>query len=335
MYGNGYFYQMFRTVIPPGESEVKINLSDRILCIGSCFANMVGRKLDEHKFTVKVNPYGIIFNPESIFNLLDFSINHHFPAPHTYIKNQGIFYNYHLHSDFGSPDHRPLKDQIEQAIKSTATWLSEADWLILTFGTAIIYERADNGETVANCHKMPSRLFNKRFLTGEEIRGRFELLINRLKPLNRHLKVMLTVSPVRHIKDGLESNAVSKSILRVASHYLAENFAHVTYFPGYEIMMDDLRDYRFYERDMIHPSSVAEDYIWEMFGQSYFSTDSRTFIREWQKIRKALAHRPFHPQSENHRNFLKKLLMQLHTINDTVDVRAEIEEIERQLNDGN
>ena len=331
MWCNGYFYIMFRTAIQPGESNVKINLSDKILCIGSCFADMVGHKLEEHKFDVHVNPYGIIFNPDSIFNLLDYSIDNHFPGLHTYLKNQGVFYNYDLHSDFGSLDSGQLKEQIEQTIRSTNTRLSETNWLILTLGTAIIYQRVDNGETVANCHKMPSGLFNKRFLTEEEIEVRFEVLINKLKSLNEDVNIILTVSPVRHVKDGLELNTVSKSILRVACHHLTERYPQVTYFPGYEIMMDDLRDYRFYERDMIHPSEEAKDYIWEIFGKNYFSADVRAFTEEWKKIRKSLAHRPFHPQSENHQNFLKQLLMQLHTVNNSVDVSKEIEEVERQL----
>ena len=322
---------MFRTVVPPGESKDKINLSDKILCIGSCFADMVGRKLGENKFNVNINPYGIAFNPYSIFNLLDCSIDNRFPPPHTYLKNQGVFYNYDLHSDFGSLDQGQLKDRIEQTIRKTAGWLSKVNWLILTFGTAIVYQRTDNGETVANCHKMPSDHFDKRFLTDNEIRTGFKRLMDKLKSFNPQVNIILTVSPVRHIKDTLELNAVSKSTLRVACHQLSESFPSVKYFPAYEIMVDDLRDYRFYKRDMIHPSEEAEDYIWKIFGKCYFSAEVNAFIKDWQKIQKSLAHRPFHPHSENHQDFLKKLLMRLHTVNDVVDVSAEIEQVEEQL----
>ena len=323
---------MFRTALPPGDSEDKISLSDKILCMGSCFAGMVGRKLKENKFEAFVNPFGVIFNPHSIFDLLNFSIDQHIPPVNTYVRNQGVFYNDHLHADFSHPDREQLKALIEKALQNTATWLSEANWLILTFGTAIVYQRADTGKIVANCHKMPSRFFNKRFLTEEEIDSGFALLIEKIESINPRVNVILTVSPVRHIKDGLEDNAVSKALLRVTCHHLAERFRRVSYFPAYEIMLDDLRDYRFYERDMIHPTPVAEDYIWEMFGQKYFSAEAREFIKEWQKIRKSLDHRPFHPHTESHQNFLKKLLMQLHTINDTVNVKSEIEAVTRQLN---
>lgn len=322
---------MFRTVVPPGESKDKINLSDKVLCIGSCFADMVGRKLAENKFNVNINPYSIAFNPYSIFNLLEYSIENRFPPPHTYLKNQGVFYNYDLHSDFGDLDRGQLKGRIEQTIRKTAGWLSKINWLILTFGTAIVYQRTDNGETVANCHKMPSDYFDKQFLTDNEIRTGFKRLMDKLISINPQLNIILTVSPVRHIKDTLELNAVSKSILRVACHHLSENFSSVKYFPAYEIMMDDLRDYRFYKRDMIHPSEEAEDYIWKVFGKRYFSAEVNAFIKDWQKIRKSLTHRPFHVQSENHQDFLKKLLMRLHTVNDVVDVSAEIEQVEEQI----
>lgn len=322
---------MFRTTIPPGENRDKISLSDKVICIGSCFADMVGHKLEEHKFNADVNPYGIVFNPDSIFTLLDYSISNRFPPAHTYLKNQGMFYNYNLHSHFWGVDGQQLKEKVEKAIQSTARGLPETNWLILTFGTSIIYQRADNGETVANCHKMPAGLFNKRLLTEEEIKNNFGLVMDKIKSVNPNINIILTVSPVRHIKEGLELNAVSKSILRVACHQLAESFTNVNYFPAYEIMMDDLRDYRFYKGDMVHPSEVAEDYIWGIFSQNYFSPDVRAFIEMWRKIRKSLDHRPFHPQSANHRGFLKKLLVQLQAISDTVDVNAEIEGVERQL----
>ena len=323
---------MFRTAIPPGDSKVKISLSDKILCTGSCFASMVGHKLEENKFKALVNPFGTVFNPLSIFDLLNFSIDQHIPPANTYVNNQGIFYNDHLHADFSHPDREQLKVRIEKTLQSAATWLSEVNWLILTFGTAIVYQRAETGKIVANCHKMPSRLFNKRLLTEEEIISAFTVLVEKIKSINPGVNVILTVSPVRHIKDGLEDNAVSKALLRITCHHLAGRFPWVSYFPAYEIMLDDLRDYRFYERDMIHPTPVAEDYIWEMFAQKYFSAEVRDFMNEWQKIRKSLNHRPFHPHSESHQNFLKKLLMQLHAISDAIDVKSEIETVTRQLN---
>ncbi|MDN5214049.1 GSCFA domain-containing protein [Fulvivirgaceae bacterium BMA12] len=328
---NGYFHIMFRTPIGVKENEKKIDLADQTLCIGSCFADMVSHKLKDHKFKVTANPFGIIFNPRSIFKLLAAAIEKHSPAPDTYVKSQDVFYNYDLHSDFADLDKKVLKHKVEKVFQEVTTDLSAAKWLILTFGTAVIYQRKDNGETVANCHKIPSDHFTKKLLTLAEIRLEFSQLMAQLKSFNPGINIIITVSPVRHIKEGLELNAASKSLLRVACHDLAEHFPQVTYFPGYEIMMDDLRDYRFYERDMIHPSAEAEDYIWEVFSQTYFSSRVRGFIETWQKIKKSLSHKPFQPQSKNYQNFLKKLLAQLHAIADTVNVDVEIEEVTQRL----
>ncbi len=322
---------MFRTPIVVKENGEKIGLADQTLCIGSCFADMVARRLKEHKFKVTANPFGIIFNPRSIFKLLSMAIEKHRPATGTYVKNQDVFYNYDLHSDFADLNKKTLQSKVEKVFQKVTTDLSAAKWLILTFGTAVIYQKKDTGETVANCHKIPSDHFTKKLLTLGEIKSEFSQLITQLKSFNPGINIIITVSPVRHIKEGLALNAASKSLLRVACHDLAEHFSQVTYFPGYEIMMDDLRDYRFYERDMIHPSAVAEDYIWEVFAQTYFSSDVRSFIEIWQKIKKSLSHKPFQPQSKNYQNFLKKLLAQLHAIADTVNVDVELEEVTQRL----
>jgi hypothetical protein len=203
--------------------------------------------------------------------------------------------------------------------------------LILTFGTSFIYKLLNPQVYVANCHKMPKNLFEKELLSVKDICRGFAVLYRELKEINPNLRIILTVSPVRHTKDGMAENQVSKSILRAACHYLTTDYEDVEYFPSYEIMMDDLRDYRFYKPDMIHPNEVAEQYIFEKFSETYFDENLKDFIKKWQPIQKALAHRPFDEKSESHQKFLKKLLKDLQEISTLVNVEKEISEISFSL----
>jgi hypothetical protein len=184
---------------------------------------------------------------------------------------------------------------------------------------------------VANCHKRPSRDFEKRLLSVDDIVTSFSELYTRLKKINPGLHTILTVSPVRHLRDTIPLNSVSKAVLRMACHRIATEFGGVDYFPAYEIMIDDLRDYRFYDRDMIHPSSVAEDYIWERFAECYLDDDARQFMKKWTKIQAALHHKPFHVKSPGHQNFVKEMLNKLQDVQSIVNVDAEIKTIQAQL----
>src|SRR5690606_20279404 len=186
-------------------------------------------------------------------------------------------------------------------------------------------------DPVANCHKMPSSGFDKRLISAEEIFNSFSSLYTRLQELNPGIRIILTVSPVRHIRDTLPFNQVSKSILRVACHQLAGTFKDVEYFPSYEIMMDDLRDYRFYKPDMIHPTEQAEDYIWEKFIESNLTIEAKKFVFQWKSIQTALQHKPFHVQSRGHQNFLKQTIHKLEQLSDIVNVDEEIAALKAQL----
>ncbi len=181
--------------------------------------------------------------------------------------------------------------------------LQESDWLIITYGTSWVYRHKDNGSIVANCHKQPASWFMKELLNVDEIVSSFEQLMAALKVFNPDLKVILTISPVRYTKDTLEGNSVSKSVLRVACENILRAQPDVYYFPAFEIMMDDLRDYRFYKADMIHPSEVAEDYIWEKFAASWFDDQLLAFVSSWKQILQALQHRAFHPDPKRTSSF--------------------------------
>jgi hypothetical protein len=204
--------------------------------------------------------------------------------------------------------------------------------LIITFGTAFIYKLKSNNEIVANCHKQPSYNFTKELLTVEEIIVSFELFLNQFKIQNSKLKIILTVSPVRHTKDTLTLNSVSKSILRIACHELSKQFSNVSYFPSYEIMLDDLRDYRFYKEDMIHPTEVAEEYIWNKFSDVFFESETKQLIKEWSSVSMALNHKPFREDSEEYKIFLTETLKKLELLKGKINVKEEINFITNKLN---
>ncbi|HXA02678.1 MAG TPA: GSCFA domain-containing protein, partial [Cytophagaceae bacterium] len=213
----------------------------------------------------------------------------------------------------------------------THKFLLNAKILTITFGTAYVYRLKSNHELVSNCHKMPSSLFTKELLKAEQITKSFDIFYKKIITANPGLKIILTVSPVRHTKDSIQLNSVSKSVLRLACHSLAAANENISYFPAYEIMMDDLRDYRFYKEDMIHPTAVAENYIWEKFIDTYMETQSKEFIREWSGILKGLQHKPFHPESESHQAFIKETIRKVKSLSSRADLRIELNMLELQL----
>jgi len=321
----------FRTVVSPRPSPSKIGISDRILTIGSCFADIMGSRLKSAKVPTLTNPFGNLYNPHSIFKAIRYAIANELPTPNTFVKHQDVFLNYDLHSEVSSLHQDKLQSQLTEIIGTSHDFIKNAQWLILTFGTAWVYTRKDTGEVVANCHKQPKTLFTKSLMTQKQILNSFDSFYGNLKQLNPSIKIILTVSPVRHINDTLELNSVSKSVLRTSCYTIVQENPEIMYFPAYEIMLDDLRDYRFYKPDMIHPNVVAEDYIWSGFTTSYFEPSLLEFMKTWQNIQNALTHRPFHPTSTAHQAFLKELLATLEGFRGMVNVEEEIKQIEAQL----
>lgn len=291
----------------------------RIVTAGSCFADNIGQKVFESKFKVLANPMGVCYNPMSIHkSFLTQEVDEAL-----FVESQGTWRHFDFHSKFGEIDRSKVLQNLMSRLQSVAQF--DADVVMMTYGTAWVYRR--QGKIVANCHKRPGSEFEKVLLTPEEIVESFSDLHKKIKK-----KIILTLSPVRHVKDTLELNQVSKSVLRVAIHEIKKKFPEVDYFPAYEIVMDDLRDYRFYDADMIHPSQVAIDYIWEKFGEQYFSAETKQLNARWEKVSQSISHRAFHPESKEHLAFLKKTLSDLHELKTRLDVSKEIEEIERRLN---
>lgn len=306
-----YTCDMFRTEVDVPASGLDLKLEDKVITIGSCFAEVIGGKLKQSKVDVLANPFGTIFNPVSVCRLLNAALGKNISFEEHLVHHNNIWYAYDLHSSVSSPEKEQLLKQVHERLQLTSEHLRSSSLLVITLGTAIAYQLTQTGDIVANCHKLPAKNFTRVLLNLEETRLYFEETLNLLKSINPKLKVLLTVSPVRHVKETLPMNSVSKSELRLLCHYLQQANADVLYFPAYEMMIDDLRDYRYYKDDMLHPTSLAENYIWGKFTKAYYDKQFQQFITEWEKIARAIAHKPFHPESEGHQAFLKTTQQQL------------------------
>lgn len=306
-----------------------IQLHDSVATFGSCFADVIGNYLTTNKFNTLANPFGTVYNPISIHQTLRMICGKEVPDEVNFVESQGAWFHYQFHSSFYDSSREALREKIEEKIKITHEHIKSCRVVILTYGTGFVYRRKDNQEIVSNCHKMPSSLFTKELLSTELILQSANETLDLLRMLNPQIRVITTVSPVRHTKDTLQLNSVSKSILRLCAHELQKS--GVEYFPAYEIMMDDLRDYRFYKTDRIHPTEEAEGYIIEKFGDQYFDTATKNLLMEWNSIRQALQHKPFQPNSSAHQIFLRKTLERLERIRQTLPVESEITAIKSQL----
>ncbi|HEU5289583.1 MAG TPA: GSCFA domain-containing protein [Cyclobacteriaceae bacterium] len=322
---------MFRTEIIPEASPVKINIKDPILTTGSCFSDAIGTKLFESKFIVLTNPFGVSYNPHSIHKTLRYALHNQAVPENTFAESQELFVNYDFHSSFSSLKKSEIENKIQETVSTAHNFLKHTKWIFITYGTAWVYERKDTGDIVSNCHKLPASGFTKSLLSQKKVLESFDVFYSDLKTVNPGCKLILTVSPVRHIKDTLPLNSVSKSVLRLACQTISETCSDVFYFPSYEIMLDDLRDYRFYKADMIHPSAEAEEYIWNKFSDSYFDGITKEFIKKWAPIHTSLQHKAFHAGSTTHQSFLRKTLSQLEELSKTVNVDNEIALLKSQL----
>ncbi len=320
----------FHTELTPELLPVPIRFTDRIVTIGSCFAEVMGHQLSDHKLAVTSNPFGTIFNPVSIHKVIALALSGDQPDEQLYVERNSAWFHYDFHSSLWAHSRAELTEQLMTRLRVVKEALTRADWVILTLGTAVVYRHIETEQVVANCHKMPGALFEKYLYASDHVRDTLTKLIKTLRRANPAGQVLLTVSPVRHTRDTLPLNQVSKSTLRVISHELTVWNPFVHYFPAYELMVDDLRDYRFYEADLIHPNSMAHDYIFEKFAGSAFDAELRHFIAEWNGIRKSLAHRPLQGGTA-YRQFLTKLLTRLEALPVGVDVSAELADVRGRL----
>ncbi len=324
---------MFRTELHPAPLPHKIRLNDSVLTIGSCFSDTIGKQLAQHKFSTLINPFGAVYNPISIHRLIGWSLKNQMPDESGYAQRDDVHFHYDFHSQFAALSVNHLKESLRHALALTHNFLQHTNWLMITYGTTWVYRLKSADRIVANCHKMPGRLFAKELLSQKKIIKSFDALYHPLKSKHPNVHILLTVSPVRHIRDTLELNSVSKSVLRLACHTICTAYPDVHYFPAYEILLDDLRDYRFYASDLIHPSEQAEDYVWQKLTEACMDENTRSFIAEWRSIRQALMHRPFLPGSQSHRRFIEDTIRRLKELSSVVNVKNEIEALKNQLHE--
>jgi hypothetical protein len=295
----------FRTTVKIESLKQKIGHNDSILSLGSCFADNIASRLAAAKFQITASPSGVLFNPESIASAIERYSRAAAPTAEELREGDEGWYSFDFHSSLSHSEREVALAQMQQAVEQGAEALAKAKVVIVTFGTAWVYRLKENGRVVANCHKQHQSLFSREMLSIEEIVERYAPL---MEGVLAGKKVIMTVSPIRHLSDGLEANSLSKAILRVAIDKLAERYDNVHYFPSFELLNDDLRDYRFYADDMTHPSAVAVDYIWERFEEYAFSAATIDIIKRLRKIADAVAHRPLNADTEAHRNFCLKMI---------------------------
>ena len=301
-----YLYRMkFRTEIEIRPYDRQLSYDDRLLALGSCFATEIGRRLAEAKFRIAVNPSGVLFNPLSVVRALRRYHNERPVAKEELQQADGRWFHYDFHGSLSGATPDEALTRINTAVAEGTRALREASVVLLTLGTAWVYERTDTGDAVANCHKQPADRFRRRRLTVEEIVSEIE---NALSAELSGKQILLTVSPVRHLGDGLTGNTVSKAVLRLAAEELTERHAQIAYFPAYEILCDDLRDYRFYADDLVHPSSQAVAYIWKHFCEALLTPDARHLLPRIAEVTAAARHRPLHPTAEAYRAFCRRQL---------------------------
>lgn len=301
----------FTTPIQLQEYPKKIDYQSPIFSMGSCFAEHMGQKFDYFQFAHLTNPFGIIFNPVSLERIISRVIDQRlFTEEDLFYHNEG-WHCFEVHSECSQFEKEEMLFYLNQQLEQAHNFLSEATFFILTLGTAWVYRHLESNEIVANCHKVPNHQFIKDLLDVDTIASSLHKLMKTVLQMNPKIQFIFTVSPVRHLKDGFVENQRSKSHLITALHSSLSHFPSSHYFPSYEIVMDELRDYRFYEADLMHPNAIAVDYIWEKFTESLINPSVYSLMKEVDSIQKSLYHRPFNPNSEAHLQFKQQLALRI------------------------
>jgi hypothetical protein len=315
-----------RTTFNIPASGRRITYTDPAMFIGSCFATSIGRQFETGRMPVMINPAGTVYNPVSVCNTLDSITNGRKIDKNNLYNNDGTWISFDHYTDFSSEDPDEVLDRINRKSDEALKFISRARFLFITFGTARVFRWIRSGKIVSNCHKIPATGFTHELLNVDEITALWTDQLDKLKRLFPDLKVIFTISPVRHWKDGAHGNQISKSVLFLAVEKLLEHPSRPDYFPAYELVMDDLRDYRFYEDDMLHVSGLAVDYIWNAFSNCYFDNTTMNLWQEISKISKAVSHRIQTESTEQIRKFYENIISRIDTItinNPSIDLKKE------------
>ncbi len=309
---------LFRTVITPEKAPFDIDHQDRILLIGSCFTEHIGHRLRDQKFSALINPFGIVYNPFSMAQCLEMLLDNAGSEQHwNLFEYQGLWHSWLHHGKFSDSSPEKTLDNIQKSFEIGSAFLKKTTHIILTLGTADVFRLVSDQSIVANNHKMPSALFRSERLTVSSMSDQLTAVLRRVKAENPDLKIIFSVSPIRHLRQGVVENQRSKATLVLAIEQILSDLPDSCYFPAYELLLDDLRDYRFYTDDMIHPSTVAQDYIWKFFSTMFFSESTQVINERIKRIVTASQHRPFHADTPLHQQFLSTQLKAIDDLRQT------------------
>jgi len=301
----------FRTPVEITEFNKKLTYNDSIMLFGSCFAENIGNKFLERKFLTDINPFGIIYNPVSLKNCIEILEKNKSFTKNDLFEENGVWKSFYHHSKFSNSDINSTLKNINERIIISSAFIKKTSFLLLTLGTAWVFEQKTSGKIVSNCHKSPASNFNHRLLSVDEAYEALKNIVEISKKINPDCTLIFTISPVRHLKNGAHKNQLSKAVLTLALQKLQDNYKEVQYFPAYEILLDELRDYRFFADDMIHPSQLAIEYIWEKLCFAFINKETLETMKEVENIIRDLQHRPFFPDTNAHQNFLKNLSLKI------------------------
>ncbi|WP_111684429.1 GSCFA domain-containing protein [Winogradskyella tangerina] len=285
----------------------QIDYNSEVVLLGSCFSENIGAKFSYFKFRTRINPFGILFNPLAIERFITRAINSDYYSEDELLFNNEQWLCLDAHSKLNSSSKDGLLSKLNSNLDDSLQKLTNATHVIITLGTSWVYRHIETDRIVSNCHKIPQKHFLKELLSVDTISQSLDAIISLVRSVNPKVNVIFTVSPVRHLKDGFVENTQSKAHLISAVHNMIDHRLHQYYFPSYELMMDELRDYRFYKSDMIHPNGIAIDYIWNKFKMVWVAEGAHAMMDEVESIQKGLNHKPFNPNSEAHQQFLKSL----------------------------
>ncbi|MFM7896136.1 MAG: GSCFA domain-containing protein, partial [Flavobacterium sp.] len=305
----------FTTKIPVQKSSFPIDYDSKVMLLGSCFAENMGNKFDYFKFQATTNPFGIIFNPVSLEKLIRRVVENRTFTENDIFFHDELWHCYEVHSELSNPNKEEFLNNLNLILGTAKNQINSLSHCIITLGTSWVYRNIETNEIVANCHKVPQKNFTKELLSISQTEESLKNIVSLIHSVNPNCHFIFTVSPVRHIKDGFVENTLSKAHLIAAIHKtITHHPSSITYFPAFEIMIDELRDYRFYAEDMLHPNQTAIDYIWIQFFENYISESVFGLMNEIGSIQKGLQHRPFNPNTESHQKFLNQLDLKIKTI---------------------
>lgn len=319
----------FRTEVDIDENpEEKITYDSKILSLGSEFSHALVEPLIKYRFLVDSNPYGTIYNPLSLFRALDISAERSDLDPAYFTECDGEWNHFDVHLRTRARSREELVTELNRVVADTRAYFRDADFLLLTFGSAYVYALNTDRRVVANCHRAPKNMFDQRLLSVSEIVEGFRSIYGHLNHLR---EIVLLVSPVMHTKSSITLNAVSKSVLRLACHEIVNEFPHVKYFPAYELLLHDLRDYRFYNKDFIHPNATAVDYIFDKFLRAYVDERDQKVVAAVQSTLEAIEHVPWNPQSEDYQRCVQDALDSLESIVSPIDLTELVDELRSRI----